>query len=350
MTVTAPPALTAAADRAFATVPEMLRLFDRLFGPYPQEACSLVVTADELEIPLEAQGLAVFGMNHLSRRTAARRARTRPPVVRQTVSGSRAGATSGSTRASPATRSGCGRKSPAAPTSRPASPRTTPAWPPSPTTCCWSTPAPTTCSTTGLQARRDRPARRATHPRRRRVLRSAPRLDGREPPQPGDDRRLPSRGRGGRRSGCRGRAVAMDRSRGASPASLSGPRATGSAEGDGRDEASGASRSQPRHTMDGGASSGVCGRMTRSMGNRDRSPRRAPGRRESPPSAFSSPRRGPSRSRRRGVREDPLQSARPTGSRVDTESRALPRHRDDRHPGAYDTETAASAPSTCTRP
>ncbi len=65
VTVTAPPALTAAADRAFATVPEMLRLFDRLFGPYPQEACSLVVTADELEIPLEAQGLAVFGMNHL---------------------------------------------------------------------------------------------------------------------------------------------------------------------------------------------------------------------------------------------------------------------------------------------
>ncbi len=63
--VTAPPALTAAADRAFSTVPDMLRLFHRLFGPYPQEACSLVVTADELEIPLEAQGLAVFGMNHL---------------------------------------------------------------------------------------------------------------------------------------------------------------------------------------------------------------------------------------------------------------------------------------------
>ncbi|MEW1707034.1 M1 family metallopeptidase [Microbacterium sp. NPDC089190] len=65
VSVTAPPALTSAADRAFATVPDMLRLFDRLFGPYPQEACSLVVTADELEIPLEAQGLAVFGMNHL---------------------------------------------------------------------------------------------------------------------------------------------------------------------------------------------------------------------------------------------------------------------------------------------
>lgn len=65
VSVTAPPALTAAADRAFSTVPDMLRLFDRLFGPYPQEACTLVVTADELEIPLEAQGLAVFGMNHL---------------------------------------------------------------------------------------------------------------------------------------------------------------------------------------------------------------------------------------------------------------------------------------------
>ncbi|WZH35637.1 MAG: M1 family metallopeptidase [Microbacterium enclense] len=65
VTVTAPPALAAAADRAFARVPEMLRVFDRLFGPYPQEACTLVVTADELEIPLEAQGLAVFGMNHL---------------------------------------------------------------------------------------------------------------------------------------------------------------------------------------------------------------------------------------------------------------------------------------------
>jgi len=63
--VTVPPALAAAADRAFATVPEMLRVFDGHFGPYPQETCALVVTADELEIPLEAQGLAVFGMNHL---------------------------------------------------------------------------------------------------------------------------------------------------------------------------------------------------------------------------------------------------------------------------------------------
>ena len=63
--VTAPPALGAAVDRAFAAVPDMLRVFQELFGPYPQDTCTLVVTADELEIPLEAQGLAVFGMNHL---------------------------------------------------------------------------------------------------------------------------------------------------------------------------------------------------------------------------------------------------------------------------------------------
>ncbi|KXC05798.1 M1 family metallopeptidase [Microbacterium hominis] len=51
--------------RAFADVPRMLALFEESFGPYPQEACTLVVTPDELEIPLEAQGLAVFGSNHL---------------------------------------------------------------------------------------------------------------------------------------------------------------------------------------------------------------------------------------------------------------------------------------------
>ena len=54
-----------AAERAFAPVPDMLELFEQSFGPYPQESCALVVTADELEIPLEAQGLAVFGVNHL---------------------------------------------------------------------------------------------------------------------------------------------------------------------------------------------------------------------------------------------------------------------------------------------
>lgn len=64
-TIVAPPALAAAAQTAFVDVPRMLSVFEDAFGPYPQEHCTLVVTADELEIPLEAQGMAVFGANHL---------------------------------------------------------------------------------------------------------------------------------------------------------------------------------------------------------------------------------------------------------------------------------------------
>ena len=63
--VFAPATLRREVARAFADVPAMLALFEESFGAYPQEACTLVVTPDELEIPLEAQGLAVFGSNHL---------------------------------------------------------------------------------------------------------------------------------------------------------------------------------------------------------------------------------------------------------------------------------------------
>jgi len=44
---------------------EMVQLFTQLFGPYPFPAYDVVVTDDDLEIPLEAQGLSVFGANHL---------------------------------------------------------------------------------------------------------------------------------------------------------------------------------------------------------------------------------------------------------------------------------------------
>ncbi|WP_298461637.1 M1 family metallopeptidase [uncultured Cellulomonas sp.] len=44
---------------------EMMRLFTDLFGPYPLAEYTLVVTPDELEIPVEAQGMAIFGVNHL---------------------------------------------------------------------------------------------------------------------------------------------------------------------------------------------------------------------------------------------------------------------------------------------
>jgi aminopeptidase N len=61
-----PPALRIEVATAFAPVPRMMQLFESAFGPYPQDACTLVVTPDELEIPLEAQGMAVFGANHLN--------------------------------------------------------------------------------------------------------------------------------------------------------------------------------------------------------------------------------------------------------------------------------------------
>ncbi|MFO7690848.1 MAG: M1 family metallopeptidase [Cryobacterium sp.] len=49
----------------FARLSEMLDLFTRLFGPYPFATYTVVVTDDVLEIPLESQGLAVFGRNHI---------------------------------------------------------------------------------------------------------------------------------------------------------------------------------------------------------------------------------------------------------------------------------------------
>lgn len=44
---------------------DMMVYFSQIFGPYPFESYTLVATADELEIPLEAQGMAIFGANHL---------------------------------------------------------------------------------------------------------------------------------------------------------------------------------------------------------------------------------------------------------------------------------------------
>lgn len=61
----APPALRASVEPAFAKVAAMGVAFDAAFGPYPQSGYTVVVTADELEIPLESQGMAVFGANHL---------------------------------------------------------------------------------------------------------------------------------------------------------------------------------------------------------------------------------------------------------------------------------------------
>ncbi len=51
---------------AFSRQGAMAEVFERRFGPYPFENYKVVVVNDELEIPLEAQGLSIFGLNHLS--------------------------------------------------------------------------------------------------------------------------------------------------------------------------------------------------------------------------------------------------------------------------------------------
>ena len=48
----------------FGPLDGMMALFQDRFGPYPFDDYTVVVTADELEIPLEAQSLAIFGANH----------------------------------------------------------------------------------------------------------------------------------------------------------------------------------------------------------------------------------------------------------------------------------------------
>ncbi|ADG97297.1 Peptidase M1 membrane alanine aminopeptidase [Segniliparus rotundus DSM 44985] len=59
--VAAPSDLARRLDSSFGRHPQMLRVFAELFGPYPFAEHTTVVTADELEIPIEAQGMSVFG-------------------------------------------------------------------------------------------------------------------------------------------------------------------------------------------------------------------------------------------------------------------------------------------------
>ncbi len=68
-----PARLRAAFDHDFARQAEMVEVFQRLFGPYPFGQYTVVVTDDDLEIPLEAQGLSVFGANHVDGRRGSER-------------------------------------------------------------------------------------------------------------------------------------------------------------------------------------------------------------------------------------------------------------------------------------
>ncbi|ORW77729.1 M1 family metallopeptidase [Mycobacterium sherrisii] len=61
-------------DHDFARQPEMMRLFIELFGPYPLgSGYTVVVTDDVLEIPVEAQGISIFGANHCDGTRASER-------------------------------------------------------------------------------------------------------------------------------------------------------------------------------------------------------------------------------------------------------------------------------------
>jgi aminopeptidase N len=66
--VAVPRSLLRAARHDFGRQPEMMALFAELFGPYPFETYAVVVTADELEVPVEAQGVSIFGANHVDGR------------------------------------------------------------------------------------------------------------------------------------------------------------------------------------------------------------------------------------------------------------------------------------------
>jgi len=61
-------------EQDFADQPKMMKLFVKLFGPYPlSTGYTVVVTDDDLEIPLEAQGISIFGANHCDGQGSAER-------------------------------------------------------------------------------------------------------------------------------------------------------------------------------------------------------------------------------------------------------------------------------------
>jgi len=68
-----PPALRAGVAHDFGRHGEIMSALQRLLGPYPFREYVVVVTDDELDDPVEAQGMAVFGRNHVDgRRTHER--------------------------------------------------------------------------------------------------------------------------------------------------------------------------------------------------------------------------------------------------------------------------------------
>ena len=84
-----PKAAARPSRRASVGQAQMIEVFAEPFGPYPFDAYAVVITEDPLEIPLEAQGMAIFGVqlpHHDWHSGAAGRPRAGPPVVRELAS------------------------------------------------------------------------------------------------------------------------------------------------------------------------------------------------------------------------------------------------------------------------
>jgi aminopeptidase N len=63
-----PARLLPAFGRDFGRQPQMLTTFERIFGPYPFSEYGVVVVGEDLEVPVEAHGLSIFGANHVDGR------------------------------------------------------------------------------------------------------------------------------------------------------------------------------------------------------------------------------------------------------------------------------------------
>ncbi|RJO77907.1 M1 family peptidase [Nocardia panacis] len=68
-----PARLRADFEHDFANQPRMMEIFTERFGPYPFESYTVVVTDDDLDIPIEAQGISIFGANHCDGRRGSER-------------------------------------------------------------------------------------------------------------------------------------------------------------------------------------------------------------------------------------------------------------------------------------
>ena len=73
VTIVAPPSRRRVAEHDLGRQAQMLEVFQQLFGPYPFAGYTAVVTDDDLEIPLEAQGLSIFGANHVDGQSGSER-------------------------------------------------------------------------------------------------------------------------------------------------------------------------------------------------------------------------------------------------------------------------------------